>query len=76
MTLDKFVCECIASFNPWSIFEPNFWHVQNSVVTFGQDFVVPQVMESGPITKVCQYNHQEFKQISSVSGFADIANVV
>jgi len=50
--------------------------VQNSVVTFGQDFVVPQVMESGPITKVCQYNHQKFKQISSVSGFADIASVI
>jgi len=43
--------------------------VQNSVVTFGQDFVVPQVMESGPITKVCQYNHQKFKrfQVHQVS---------
>jgi len=27
---------------------------QNSVVTLKQDVLVPQVMESGPITKVCQ----------------------
>ena len=47
--------------NPWSISEQNFWHVQNSVVTFGQDFVVPQGMESGPITNFGQYNHQKLK---------------
>ena len=35
--------------------------MQNLVVTFGQDFVVPQVMESGPITKVCKHNHQKLK---------------
>jgi len=29
--------------------------------------VFPQVMESGPITKVCQYNHQKFKEYSIVS---------
>ena len=50
--------------------------MQNSVVTFEQDFVVPQVMESGPITKVCQYNHQKFKYYSIVSDFADTAGVV
>jgi len=49
-------------YNPWYISEQNFWHVQNSVVTFGQDFVVPQVMESGPITNFCQYNHQKLNK--------------
>jgi len=49
-------------YNPWSISEQNFWHVQNSVVTFGQDFVVPQVMESGPITNFCQCNHQKLNK--------------
>jgi len=37
--------------------------------------VVSQVMESGPITKGCQYIHQKFKTHSIVSGFADTAGV-
>jgi len=28
--------------------------------TFCQDFMIPRVMESGPITKICQYCHQKF----------------
>ena len=33
-------------------------------------------MESGPTTKVCQYNHQKFWKCTSFWGFADIASVV
>jgi len=50
--------------------------VLNSAITFWQDFVVPQVMEFGPTTKVCQYYHQKFWKCTSVWGFADIASVV
>jgi len=47
-------------------FRTELLHVQNSVVTFGQDFLVPQVMESGPITKICQYNHQKLNKFKCI----------
>ena len=39
-------------------------------------FCGPTGKESGPITKVCKYNHQKFKEYSSVSGLADTTLVV
>jgi len=55
----------------------NTCKIQSSrLIRFEQDLVFPQVMENGPITKVCQYIHQKFKEYSILSGFAHIAGIV
>ena len=78
LKIELFVCKYVTYFQSLIYFQTELLTPVkfSRHVWTGFQVVVPQVMESGPITKVCKYNHQKFKEYSSVSGFADTTLVV